>query len=279
MLSKFKLCAKGLKWAHEALQATTEEAAAAPSDEDEAGEAGGEATHMGRKSVAVFLSHRREELKREAARVAAFTIERQRQGKATGAKLGEYFLRTFLWESASDAPPEQVADQLTATLRASFGLGHYEKACKQDEGVMMEAFRSNVPGGVVSFRRLFGGNYGKEQVKPRPVKIEVCSGTGEWIVAQVASPPKGDIEGVESRVICPYMVINHSLSHRWLAHPKGNPPTRTHALPSPSPLPALTRLAETPMLIGSRLSGAVIEFTTPSRGAISTPFERHLNAN
>jgi len=120
------------------------------------------------------------------------------QGNAVGGEFGGYFKKTFLWESEAEASSEAVVSQLTNSLRASFGLKHYERSFKQDESLMLNAFEEMVPHGKVSFKEIFKENKGEEEAV-RPVKLEICSGTGEWVVSQARADPGSDWVSLEWR--------------------------------------------------------------------------------
>ena len=146
------------------------------------------------KSLATYAAHRRDSTRREAALL--------REVVAADAKLPSalpYLLRTLPLGGA----PVAGADALVARLRDSFGLtacldactaappvapdaGDDARAHAQKKGrkrekraqKALECFRGALgEGGRLNFGALFEG-------AELPVKLEICSGAGEWAVAQ-----------------------------------------------------------------------------------------------
>jgi len=153
------------------------------------------------------LTFRRGEMRREVARLAAFT----RAGATP--RLGGYFCRSFVFPSRIALPSEEkttqgaaqgvcaapalaevpipsrqaAAEQLLAALRHTFGL---EQAARLGlasvERCELRLLRRLSPQGTLRWGRIFGTTppLGAGRPSALPVKLEVASGTGDWVAAQ-----------------------------------------------------------------------------------------------
>ena len=160
-------------------------------------EAGGEAEDEMGESMS--LTFRRGEMRREVTRLTAFT----RAGATP--RLGRYFCRSFVFSSrllsetqqgaggaaaaaaataAEAASPSQqaAAEQLLAALRLTFGL---EQAARLGLASVARCerrlHRMLSPQGTLRWERIFRTD---GQPSALPLKLEVASGTGDWVAAQ-----------------------------------------------------------------------------------------------
>ena len=159
-------------------------------------EAGGEAEDEMGESMS--LTFRRGEMRREVTRLTAFT----RAGATP--RLGGYFCRSFVFSSRllsetkqggaggaggvgdaapAEAPSRQAAaEQLLAALRHTFGL---EQAARLGlasvERCERRLQRMLSPQGTLRWGRIFRT---AGQASTLPLKLEVASGTGDWVAAQ-----------------------------------------------------------------------------------------------
>merc|ERR1712113_1023166 len=122
---------------------------------------------MGDRSAEAFQSSRRETLTRELDVIDAFlTAERE-------VNLGLGFRRLLLCRGlCAEMGRAELCRSLIASLR-SFGL---QDGQQQDE--LSSALKSCMnKQGAIHFSRLF-------EDTSLPLKLEVCSGTGDWVCAQ-----------------------------------------------------------------------------------------------
>ena len=123
-----------------------------------------------------------EEALRELDRIARFAALQE------PPELFEALCRSFLLAEGSDAAPERCAKALEQCLGLS-------KALRRGERSPTEAFKA--------LRRCFSGSEGLRWrrifQREAPVKLEICSGNGDWVVAQAKRERESDWGALELR--------------------------------------------------------------------------------
>jgi len=179
------------------------------------------------KSLAIFLSHRREEQRRELNLIQSY-IEKDHTHK----KLLNFYRRVFLISkeernerSSSASHPEDskvFAMQLVTSLLESFGLQEYLKhivafsknppknLLHQKTQDMIHFFQNNLTNKTfLKFSGIFGAE--KDANSKDKAKMEICSGSGEWVVSQ-AQHDAGKCNWIS-------LEIRHDRVHKSLLEP------------------------------------------------------------
>lgn len=185
---------------------------------------GSQATsHSRNESLKLFKLHRRQEMREEIKSMISY-VQMHKERRSTVEyqvqNLSDFLKRVCL------IPPEKfklssayskqgtdgesnltLPDILCRGLSESFGLSYLSS--KYQNIINANSFRQHFQDAfagkseAVDFKKLMGhANEGK-----RPIKIEICSGAGEWVVSQAKNDPAADWVSMEIRYDRVYQIF------------------------------------------------------------------------
>ncbi|KAF0716270.1 Aste57867_2930 [Aphanomyces stellatus] len=161
---------------------TVQPLAANEDDSNEGGKRGwGADSESRRESLAVFLANKKAELRREMGLIERYlgdsTADDNDDIDATLAAYKRVFLIPLDGDDDGGVSPTALAHGVLDTM----GLRQLLKKHRPDTVDSIEPkFAAKLKGPVLRMRKVFG-------TKETPLKVEICSGAGEWIVAQAAA--------------------------------------------------------------------------------------------
>eukprot|EP00434_Breviolum_minutum_P012407 symbB.v1.2.010928.t1/scaffold722.1/size169129/5 len=116
-----------------------------------------------------FDTLRRQELLREVKAV-------KKALKEDDLDLLGAFQRTYAFSSLRDADSKSTVEEIYQALCSGFGVDECFRRGFGEEEDFKRQLRRCLKGGILRWVRVFNSKL--------PVKLEVCSGTGDWVVAQ-----------------------------------------------------------------------------------------------
>lgn len=122
-----------------------------------------------------------EEALRELQRITAFAELQE------PPELFEALCRSFLLSQGSEEAPERCVGALERSLGLDTVLGS-QGLCRTEA---VEALRRCFSGERLRWRRVFH--------REAPMKLEICSGNGDWVVAQAKKEPTSNWAALELR--------------------------------------------------------------------------------
>jgi pentatricopeptide repeat protein len=158
----------------------------------------------GSRSMELFLSHRRSEIEKEISLISNFLDNSNFNEKFTGKDgfgLVDHLSRVIHFESlsyktetklisSSDNYSNIVNTSLVNVLKSNFGLNNVNNLVKSKSPQLSSSIENVInrvakcidsENSQINFSQLFSSNNHSDAI---PIKLEICSGSGEWVVAQ-----------------------------------------------------------------------------------------------
>ncbi|KAH9160257.1 hypothetical protein LEN26_001951 [Aphanomyces euteiches] len=150
-----------------------------------------------KESLAVFLKIKRADLRRELTAMEAYNHD-------TSALI-DMFKKIFLLPLVQDDKP--LATSCSTKVLDSMGLRALFKKHNMENNIE-DKFSSRLreESNRLRLRKVFG-----KEAKAYPLKIEICSGAGEWIVSQAKKDPQARWMAMEIRHDRVYQVFTHAV--------------------------------------------------------------------
>lgn len=158
----------------------------------------------GSRSMELFLSHRRSEIEKEISLISNFlnnTNFNEKFSDKDGFGLVDHLSRVLHFEnqscktensliSSSDNNSKNVNTSLVNVLKSNFGLNNVNNLVKSISPELSSSIENAIDRvshcidtefSQINFSKLFSSNKPSDAI---PIKLEICSGNGEWVVAQ-----------------------------------------------------------------------------------------------